>query len=174
MKDETMNIICEVFFFSFVDIYIFYSPGQGGWDHNDVHLAGVWNFFFCFVAQLFKLWRYPMSQWLIESFVLCAIFSFFAISFDIMRTHAHPIVVSLPACIYWNSYRTWRWVGSRWVLQYLQATASPAAILRLIGGHRPFLFASTLFGFSIHLPSSWSTIFILRHCRCQKILPEKK
>ena len=34
---------------SFVDIYIFYSPGQGGWDHNDVHLAGVWNsvFFLC-------------------------------------------------------------------------------------------------------------------------------
>ena len=64
-----------------------------------------------------------------------------------IRTHGHPIVVSLPACIYWNSYRTWRWVGSRWVLQYLQATASPAAILRLIGGHRPFLFASILFGF---------------------------
>ena len=91
-----------------------------------------------------------------------------------MRTHGHPIVVSLPACIYWNSYRTWRWAGSRWVLQYLQATASPAAILRLIGGHQPFLFALTLFGFSIYLPPSWSSIFILRHCWCQKNLPEKK
>ena len=65
-------------------------------------------------------------------------------------------------------------MGSRWVLKYLQATASPAAILRLIGGHRPFLFASTLFGFSIYLPPSSSPIFILRDCRCQKNLPEKK
>ena len=120
-------------------------------------------FFFCYVAQL----------WLIESFVLCAILSFFAISFNIMRTHGHPIVVSLPACIYWNSYRTWRWAGSRWVLQYLQATASPAAILRLIGGHQPFLFALTLFGFSIYLPPSWSSIFILRHCWCQKIFQKR-
>ena len=91
-----------------------------------------------------------------------------------MWTHGHSIVVYLPSCIYWNSYRTWRWVESLWVLQYLQATASPAAILRLIGGHRPFLFASTLFGFSIYLPPSSSPIFILRDCRCQKNLPEKK
>ena len=72
----------------------------------------------------------------------------------IMRTHGHPIVVSLPACIYWNSYRTWRWVGSRWVLQYLQATASPAAILRLIGGHRPFLYV---------INKTWPQILISWH-----------
>ena len=62
------------FFFSFVDIYTFYSPGQGGWDHNDVHLAGVWNsVFFCYVAQLFTHWWYLMMR----SFMFFATFDIF-------------------------------------------------------------------------------------------------
>ena len=174
MKNETMNIICEVllvllkFTFSTLQARAVETTMMSTWQ-----VFGILYFF----LMLINFLNFEDIQWVNDSLShsCCAqYFHLLLFFFDMRRTHGHPIVVSLPACIYWNSYRTWRWAGSRWVLQYLQATASPAAILRLIGGHRPFLFASILFAFSIYLPSSWSPIFILLQCQCQKKIFQKR